>query len=431
MRIVATGPGRGRHRGQPDRRLRRERDLLHDWGARARGLIDVRRRAFACRSGELHRVSLAARLPAEEGSLRLRARGDAVLRPLRTSSFHMDVTTACPCNAGSGGLDGDPASLGRWRPPATAGERISRGTTWPRRSAIIELNYLKIHCGYQDHYMTVFGGLNFMDFRDKEHYRRLDEELYATVEPLAGPTRRAAVSSWRTPATSTSPAPCSARPREVARRRERGWSTATGASPPLPRAASARCVERDWETLARLMNENHRIQQRLGASRRGNDRLIDGRAENGALAAKLAGAGGGGTIIALTHDPESLKPPLEAAGAERFLTRPPLARRHRRDAGALGRRAALRRRICGGARAWTLQRTCRPRRLPSRRPVRRAGRGKASSRDARSTRDRRRSAPRTSPSSPRASSRRGLSGLAAQAGATVHARFHLAMRRGS
>ncbi|MHC4714827.1 MAG: hypothetical protein ACYTAN_16410, partial [Planctomycetota bacterium] len=51
---------------------------------------------------------------------------------------------------------------------------------------IIELNYLKIHCGYQDQYMTVFGGINFMDFREKENYRRLAEEIYATVEPLDG-----------------------------------------------------------------------------------------------------------------------------------------------------------------------------------------------------------------------------------------------------
>ena len=29
---------------------------------------------------------------------------------------------------------------------------------------IIELHYMKCQCGYQDAYMTTFGGLNFLDF---------------------------------------------------------------------------------------------------------------------------------------------------------------------------------------------------------------------------------------------------------------------------
>ena len=32
---------------------------------------------------------------------------------------------------------------------------------------IIELNFMKTHCGYQDAYMTTFGGLNYLDFRGK------------------------------------------------------------------------------------------------------------------------------------------------------------------------------------------------------------------------------------------------------------------------
>jgi mevalonate kinase len=47
--------------------------------------------------------------------------------------------------------------------------------------------------------------------------------------------------------------------------------------------------------------------------------------ENGALAAKLAGAGGGGTIIALTLDPESTIKALTEAGAECFVNLDPTA----------------------------------------------------------------------------------------------------------
>lgn len=32
---------------------------------------------------------------------------------------------------------------------------------------IIELHYMKCQCGYQDAYMTTFGGLNYLDFRGK------------------------------------------------------------------------------------------------------------------------------------------------------------------------------------------------------------------------------------------------------------------------
>jgi mevalonate kinase len=41
--------------------------------------------------------------------------------------------------------------------------------------------------------------------------------------------------------------------------------------------------------------------------------------KNGALGAKLAGAGGGGTIIALTLEPERTKEALLQAGADCFV----------------------------------------------------------------------------------------------------------------
>ncbi len=49
----------------------------------------------------------------------------------------------------------------------------------------IELNHLKVVCGYQDAYMCTFGGLNYMDFRGKQFYREAEAELMATIEPLA------------------------------------------------------------------------------------------------------------------------------------------------------------------------------------------------------------------------------------------------------
>ena len=67
----------------------------------------------------------------------------------------------------------------------------------------------------------------------------------------------------------------------------------------------------DWPLLGRLMNENHALQRDLGGSGESNERLISAALEANAPGAKLAGAGHGGTIIALWPWPDSA--PLEKA----------------------------------------------------------------------------------------------------------------------
>ena len=57
----------------------------------------------------------------------------------------------------------------------------------------------------------------------------------------------------------------------------------------------------------------------LGGSGDANERLIAAALEHGALGAKLAGAGDGGTIIALHPEPEEMIAALEAAGSERIF----------------------------------------------------------------------------------------------------------------
>jgi mevalonate kinase len=65
------------------------------------------------------------------------------------------------------------------------------------------------------------------------------------------------------------------------------------------------------------MNENHEIQRDLGGSGASNERLISAALEAGALGSKLAGAGDGGTIIALWpwEDAALLETALRKAGA--------------------------------------------------------------------------------------------------------------------
>jgi len=65
------------------------------------------------------------------------------------------------------------------------------------------------------------------------------------------------------------------------------------------------------------MNENHAVQRDLGGSGECNERLIAAALQAGAPGAKLAGAGDGGTIIALWPWPDTtgLEQALRAAGA--------------------------------------------------------------------------------------------------------------------
>ena len=179
----------------------------------------------------------------------------------------------------------------------------------------LELNRMGIMCGYQDAYMVTFGGINYMEFRDKEYYRPVDEELFATVEPLADvgtalPFVLAHTGVQRQSGTVHRPL------------RER-WEDGDPAVvegykriAQMARQGKRAFLMHDWEQLGRLMNENHAIQRDLGGSGPDNERLIKAVLDAGALGAKLAGAGRGGTIIALHPDPQSLEAALLAAGSE-------------------------------------------------------------------------------------------------------------------
>ena len=181
----------------------------------------------------------------------------------------------------------------------------------------LELNRMNVMCGYQDAYMVTFGGLNYMEFRDKEYYRSVDEEVFATVESLPSPSPMpfilAHTGVQRMSGTVHKPL------------RERWEDGEDAVVSGYKRIASLGSWGKrafllgDWPTLGRQMSENHAIQRDLGGSGDENERLISVALEAGALGAKLAGAGRGGTIIALHPDPHSLEEALLAAGAERIM----------------------------------------------------------------------------------------------------------------
>jgi galactokinase/mevalonate kinase-like predicted kinase len=184
------------------------------------------------------------------------------------------------------------------------------------RARYVELHYLKVVCGYQDAYMCTFGGLTYMDFRGKQFYRQAEAELFATIEPLG-----LYVSELPFVLGFTGVRHASSAVHKPLRERwvdgeaivVDGYRRITE----IARMGKKAVILGDWPLMGRLMNENHAIQRDLGGSGESNERLIRAALEAGALGAKLAGAGDGGTIIALWPWPDAapLEQALREAGA--------------------------------------------------------------------------------------------------------------------
>jgi len=185
----------------------------------------------------------------------------------------------------------------------------------------VEQNLLEVSCGFQDHYMIVFGGLSFLDFREKSGMRQTDEEPFATVEDLSWTIEEPpfVVAHFGGVRDQQGIVHRSIRERwgageELAVRNNQRIGE-------LGRLGKKALIGGDLNDLARMMNENHRLQQELGGSFDQIDQFIELARHHGAKAAKLAGGGRGGTLIALHDDREYLAGKLEEAGA-RFVTFP-------------------------------------------------------------------------------------------------------------
>jgi galactokinase/mevalonate kinase-like predicted kinase len=176
----------------------------------------------------------------------------------------------------------------------------------------VERNEAGIVCGYQDAYMIVYGGLQFMEFPGKHPVDPGPQGSFVTldvplpfllvttgVERLSGSVHGPMAQRWLT----GEPAVVSG----IARITELG------------REGAKALANQRWIELGELMNENHRIIASLGGSGEAIDALTTACLEEGALAAKLAGAGLGGTIIALTDVPAELQARLASRGYSRFM----------------------------------------------------------------------------------------------------------------
>jgi galactokinase/mevalonate kinase-like predicted kinase len=173
------------------------------------------------------------------------------------------------------------------------------------RAREIEFRKMGITCGFQDFYATTFGGLTYLDFRGKARWRGPKVDPFATVEPLLSPSHSvplvlAHTGQQRDSGETHRPLrerwvdgdPCV---REVMRK--------LGS---IARQSKRHVLENDWSSVGKYMNQAHKQIVSVGGSGVVNDTLISRAIAFGARGAKLAGAGKGGTIIALHDEPVAL-----------------------------------------------------------------------------------------------------------------------------
>jgi mevalonate kinase len=151
--------------------------------------------------------------------------------------------------------------------------------------------------GYQDWYAAAFGGLLFLDFREKSN-KEIEEEPYATVEDL----------SWykgdmNFVVADTKVSHSSAIANDAVYQKYIGGDKTVVSLidrlDTITREAKKAVVCRDMEKLSEIVQENQDIIRKFGRSAPENEKLIEAAYKGGALACKVTGAGHGGCIAAL------------------------------------------------------------------------------------------------------------------------------------
>lgn len=184
------------------------------------------------------------------------------------------------------------------------------------RARQVEACQLGIQCGFVDPYACVFGGLRYVDLRGKAADLDPAQAPLASVEALGpwAPTLPFVVAfTGVRHASGAVHAPIRRRWLAGEARVRRAYERVAALAAEGKRAL----LEGDWSWLGELMNENHAIQRGLGGSGEPDERLIAAARAAGAPGAKLAGAGHGGSIVALWPggDPSLLADALRRAGA--------------------------------------------------------------------------------------------------------------------
>lgn len=181
----------------------------------------------------------------------------------------------------------------------------------------VEYQEMRITSGFADRYVPMFGGLAYVDFRDKLFQREIGREPFATYEHLGGYiTDLPLVYISSLVRNNNDEAHTRLRPQYL--EEYKTWLEKWGEPPPMVASMQAvwetawrgkvALLQGDLQTLGALMNENHRLVDEMmksfgiedGAGWE-NNLLIKAARKNGALGAKLTGAGRGGSVFALVR----------------------------------------------------------------------------------------------------------------------------------
>ena len=182
----------------------------------------------------------------------------------------------------------------------------------------VERHELGVACGYQDHYMVIFGGCNCVDLRDKQDHGEGPGVPYATVEPLTDDVDCLPFILANTGLQRHSGG-FHAEPRRQWENGDERRHAGFARIGELGRLGKKALLQANWPLLGELMNENHALTSELAGCGEANEHLIGVARRHGALGAKLSGAGRGGTIVALHEDPDWMGERLLDEGAERLI----------------------------------------------------------------------------------------------------------------
>jgi galactokinase/mevalonate kinase-like predicted kinase len=185
----------------------------------------------------------------------------------------------------------------------------------------VEAKELGITAGYADRYVPLFGGIAYLDYRAKLYQKILHNEPYTTYErldPWVVEFPLITVSSGVK--HDSGDVHGRMRPRYIEEHDD--WVDTGGDAPPMVNfmrsvyecawRGKIALLQQDWETFGTLMNQNHTAVDNMmtycgfadGAGE-ANNLLIETALANGALGAKLTGAGSGGSVFAIAL-PENL-----------------------------------------------------------------------------------------------------------------------------
>ena len=188
-----------------------------------------------------------------------------------------------------------------------------------------EADELGIACGFADRIVPLFGGIAYTDYRGKLHPKPVDEAPYTTYERLDDWVQELPLVLGSTGVRHNSgDVHGKMRPRYIKEHDE--YVARGGEMPPMVRWMSSAwetawrgkiaLLKRDWTTFGTLMTRNHFLVNEMmnycgftdGAGWANN--LFIEAARSHALGAKLTGAGGGGSVFALSspgHEDELIE----------------------------------------------------------------------------------------------------------------------------